>query len=254
MIDPAGLKTSYEYDSYGRLTQIKDYEDKVVCAYAYNLSNMAVPTGGGIPSASITPYSIEHTFGKTVTFSTSTGNYRYNWIYKTASGTIISQNLNTTNHQFPIKFSQIGPMILVCGITDITTGERKEAMQIFNVVMPKHEINLTNISSTNPMAQPRETTAKINCLYETSINILVEMITKDTQASGYCYIGDHRIGLSPGYSQQTTVTVPAGTTEIKLILNIYSFSAAKVKLTLIDTNNSHSVVYPLIRLQQNNWR
>ena len=34
--DPRGLKTTYEYDSYGRLTAIRDHNGKVVNNYNYN--------------------------------------------------------------------------------------------------------------------------------------------------------------------------------------------------------------------------
>jgi YD repeat-containing protein len=248
--DPAGLKTYYEYDAYGRLAKIKDNESKLINDYAYKFSSLTTPSTSGMPSLSISPASSQYNLNSSQSFSAGvpggSGSYAYNWIFKKTDGTILAQSLNSSSASFTLMFTQTGPMILVCGVKDLTTGEIREAVKELEVIPPKYSIKFTNIQTQQSlMGQPTETTAKINCLYETTISISVVLTTGDPLTTGLCQIASRQIALSyDAPSAQTTITLPPGETNVKVRLETYSLRSSGVTLSITGVSDSHSQLAP----------
>lgn len=131
--DPQNIYTFYEYDNYHRLKKIKDTQQKILSDYAYNQTPF-IPLDIWVSVDAI--QSLRYPLSVTAQASGGSGTYIYSWYIKGASGSILNQQVNTTNPSYSYKFNDTGKYTLICIIEDTQSGKTKEFSKIIDVVIP----------------------------------------------------------------------------------------------------------------------
>ena len=118
--DPRNATTTYNYDSYNRLSYVQDKDNNVVSKYEYRYSgNKATITCSG----DILP-NVTKTATVTLSESYASNNYLYEWTLKNSVGSIISSSSVQTSgitNTFSFTPTVTGAYTLDCKITELST-------------------------------------------------------------------------------------------------------------------------------------
>lgn len=232
--DSRGWRTTYQYDSEGRLSMVKGGDGNPLARYGYHrLSDASMSVGFSAASS--------YSYGSTPTFiATSvggTGHFTYQWTMKNASGTTVYSSPVSENPSRSITMSQQGTMTLVCTMTDILTGDTVTSQNSFLISQPT--IAFSNISTSTGNASGYISTSS-----STQITLYLDY------SLGYGLDGAAMIAGTlyefSGVSSQVIQSTVNGTSSFSISIQNtgMSGSSGQVSLTIIDVPSGYSIGTP----------
>lgn len=138
--NPRNIYSYYKYDDNNRLIEIKDNNNNILSAYAYNQTPYS-PLDIWV-SVSDT-HSFRYPLKMTASANGGSGSYTYSWYVKDSAGTILAQQLNSTTPSFTYqKFKDVGLATISCILKDTKSGKTKEFSKTIEVIIPKAKLYL----------------------------------------------------------------------------------------------------------------
>lgn len=245
--DPSGLKTNYDYDSFGRLKNIKDNESKLVNQYEYNYANsssnnpepreaiMQITINSNNDFPEITPgWGINKRVYTAV--PDKSGDFRYNWYLKDSDGNILQTKLNTTSNTF--EYTPVVPinLKLSCGVVDLNSGMEAEGRRDLQFINMKNSISFSKMLEVTPSSGTRkQLSGTISNKREITIKFSAKVSSNDRYFTGRYTIGNHTFQLAaePNHDyEEVTLSFPAGNINVDLFILSLSDQAGTVSLKI----------------------
>lgn len=144
--DPKGTISTYSYDEFNRLKDIKDDKGSLMNDYAYNYTKYS-PLELDLTFPAASQYTQYSKPDFRITINNGSGNYSYNWTLKDAVNNTLESG---TGGNFNYHFTKTGKAVLSCTVKDNTSSIQKVITRTFEIVTPaKLEIDDILISPDN---------------------------------------------------------------------------------------------------------
>ncbi|MFV0328208.1 MAG: hypothetical protein ACK5M3_05115 [Dysgonomonas sp.] len=140
---PALVSTNYSYDVFGRLSTIKDFENKLINSYGYNVSNIFRDATSFIPDillATGTYRTGEESYFR-CNVEGGEGYFDYNWVIKNATGQVLHSQTRSGGDSdiFKVTLNQIGSMVVSCTVSGKTVSKNIDVKYSIPKIILTHD-------------------------------------------------------------------------------------------------------------------
>ena len=215
-IEPTGITTYYNFNSFGQLESIENHSRNKLSEYGYNYS--ALPLALNI--AAMTSYCYIGEDVKVLAHATGgSKNYIYNWTVKDSKGNIYDYKTNTTS-EYIIDFSSatVGSYLVECKVYD--KGRDISELASISITVEEPAIEFRNADYSN-----NTITADLYSYKRTTVTLEIglsqERFYSGTQVD--CYVNSSNLGRN--YVGTSTYNIDIeGSQSVKLVLTNTSIS------------------------------
>lgn len=194
-----GCRSTYNYDTTGRLKEIRENDGHVAGRFHYRRSGDAAPALS-FEAAAAYAYNSRATFQAKATGGS--GWRSYQWTLKDENGKILQELLVSESAAVTLTLSHIGTCTLTCKMTDGMSRETASCTRTFTVAEPK--IFFDNIQRTGGTVS-----GSVTCFGECTLSLYLNAELQDGTAS-FSLAGTYRT-LAGANGRNEELTLQAGT-------------------------------------------
>lgn len=237
-INPQLLTTFYSYDDYGRLTFIKDNENKLISTYEYNYKGPGEPMQISVPVAAsymVTSSYLTQMFTATVT--NNIGSLSYSWYLKNSSGITIASTLNQTSNSYTATLQTPGATSITCIAKDNFTQKTVEISKSFDVNVATEFRNIIKTGDS----ESNNRSAKADIYMSNAGTIRFEVNCQKMDSRVYIKLGNSTVFEITDYNSNFTRDIYCykGWTNASITIEGYDPSAVvDIRIISVDGGNT----------------
>lgn len=224
LVAPNTLESSFEYDGYGRLQNIRNNAGKKVNGYEYNTVSVK-PLQVYVTASDSSLFATDSILFKTGV-SGGNGHYKYVWTVRDVNGNIVARQKSEVP-SLRICLQKAGSYNLTCDVTDCISGEGCSTDITFS--LKYKPLYFTNIFEYNQLDDGLAVAgAIVNVNVPTTVTFLFSCNTAESCVlkignDNYCYSGRHdnipiRVPLLQNINVSMEITDPTETSTATLII------------------------------------